>query len=95
MIIVFYQSYLNLWRGGIVLHIVELKENLKKTSFQEDMIDISRLSRHINSLLDIATDINYTDYEYISTLSTKAILMLDKIDYILGKEMLQNVKHKE
>lgn len=77
------------------MHIVELKENLKDTSFQEDMIDISRLSRHINSLLDIATDINYTDYEYISTLSTKTILMLDKIDYILGKEMLQNVKHKE
>lgn len=77
------------------MHIVELKENLKNTSFQEDMIDISRLSRHINSLLDMETDINYTDYEYISTLSTKAILMLDKIDYILGKEMLQNVKHKE
>lgn len=85
MIIVFYQSYLILWRGGIVLHIVELKENLKNTSFQEDMIDISRLSRHINSLLDMATDINYTDYEYISTLSTKTILMLDKIDYILRK----------
>lgn len=67
------------------MHIVELKENLKNTSFQEDMIDISRLSKHINSLLDIATDINYTDYEYISTLSTKTILMLDKIDYILRK----------
>lgn len=95
MIIVFYQSYLYLWQGGMVLHIVELKENLKNTSFQEDMIDIIRLARHINSLLDIATDINYTDYEYISTLATKTILMLDKIDYILGKEMLQNVKHKE
>lgn len=77
------------------MHIVELKENLKDTSFETNMIDISRLSRHINSLLDMTTDINYTDYKYIYTLSTKAILMLDKIDYILGKEMLQNVKHKE
>lgn len=77
------------------MYIVELKENVKDTSFEKDMIDISRLSRHINSLLDMATDINYTDYSYISTLSTKTILMLDKIDYILGKEMLQNVKHKE
>ena len=95
MIIVFYQSYLNLWRGRNCMHIVELKENLKDASFEEDMIDISRLSRHINSLLDMATDINYTDYSYISTLSTKVILMLDKIDYILGKELLEDVKHKE
>lgn len=77
------------------MHIVELKENLKDASFEEDMIDISRLSRHINLLLDMATDINYTDYSYISTLSTKVILMLDKIDYILGKELLGDVKHKE
>ena len=71
--------------GGFVLHIVELKENVKNTLFEKDMIDISRLSRHINSLLDMTTDINYTDYEYISTLATKTILMLDKIDYILRK----------
>ncbi len=77
------------------MHIVELKENLKDTSFEKDMIDISRLSRHINSLLDMATDINYTDYAYISKLATKAILILDKIDYVLGKEILENVKHKE
>lgn len=67
------------------MHIVELKENLKDTSFETDMIDISRLSRHINSLLDTATDINYTDYVYISSLAQKTILMLDKIDYILRK----------
>jgi len=71
------------------LHIVELKENLKSTSFEKDMIDISRLSRHINSLLDMATDINYTDYEYISNLATKAILILDKIDYILRKGVVR------
>lgn len=65
------------------MHIVELKENLKATSFEKDMIDISRLSRHINSLLDIATDINCTDYAYISALANKTFLMLDKIDYIL------------
>lgn len=77
------------------MHIVELKENLKGTSFETDMIDISRLSRHINSILEMATDINCTDYAYISKLAQKTILMLDKIDYILGKELLGNVKHKE
>ncbi len=77
------------------MHIVELKENIKKTFFEKDMIDISRLSRHINSLLDMATDINYTDYEYISALANKTFLMLDKIDYILGKELLENVKHQK
>lgn len=71
------------------MHIVELKENLKDTSFETDMIDISRLSKHINSLLDMATDINYTDYEYISTLATKAILILDKIDYVLRKGVVR------
>ncbi len=71
------------------MHIVELKENLKDTSFENDMIDINRLARHINSILDIATDINYTDYEYISTLATKTILILDKIDYILRKGVVR------
>ncbi len=77
------------------MHIVELKENIKETSFEKDMIDISRLSRHINSLLDMATDINCTDYAYISALANKTFLMLDKIDYVLGKEMLENVKHQK
>ncbi len=78
------------------MHIVELKENLKKdVSFQADMIGISRLARHINSFLDMATDINYTDYSYISTLAQKSFLMLDKIDYILGKELLENVKYQK
>ncbi len=71
------------------MHIVELKENLKDTSFETDMIDITRLARHINSILDITTDINYTDYEYISTLATKTILILDKIDYILRKGVVR------
>ncbi len=71
------------------MHIVELKENLKDTSFETDMIDITRLVRHINSILDIAKDINYTDYEYISTLATKTILILDKIDYILRKGVVR------
>lgn len=77
------------------MHIVELKENLTETSFESDMIDITRLSKHINSILEIATDISVTDYTYISTLVSKVIILLDKIDYILGKGVLENVKHKE
>ena len=53
------------------MHIVELKENIKDTSFESDIIYSKRLLKHIYSFLDMATDINYTDYKYISTLSSK------------------------
>lgn len=77
------------------MHIVELKENLTDTSFESDIIYSKRLLNHIYSILDIATDINYTDYKYISTLSSKMVVLLDKIDYVLVKEVLENVEYKK
>lgn len=77
------------------MHIVELKENIKDTSFENDVIYSKRILNNIYSLLDMVTDINYTDYKYISTLSSKIVILLDKIDYIIGKEVLENVKYKE
>ena len=77
------------------MHIVELKENIKDTSFENDVIYSKRILNNIYSLLDMVTDINYTDYKYISALSSKIVILLDKIDYIIGKEVLENVKYKE
>ncbi len=77
------------------MHIVELKENIKDTSFENDVIYSKRILNNIYSLLDMVTDINYTDYKYISILSSKIVILLDKIDYIIGKEVLENVKYKE
>lgn len=77
------------------MHIVELKENLTDTSFESDIIYSKRLLNHIYSILDMATDINYTDYKYISTLTSKMVVLLDKIDYVLVKEVLENVEYKK
>lgn len=77
------------------MHIVELKENIKDTSFENDVIYSKRILNNIYSLLDMVTDINYTDYKYISALSSKIVILLDKIDYIIGKEVLENVKYKK
>lgn len=77
------------------MHIVELKENIKDTSFENDVIYSKRILNNIYTLLDMVTDINYTDYKYISALSSKIVILLDKIDYIIGKEVLENVKYKE
>ena len=77
------------------MHRVELKENIKDTSFENDVIYSKRILNNIYSLLDMVTDINYTDYKYISILSSKIVILLDKIDYIIGKEVLENVKYKE
>lgn len=77
------------------MHIVELKENIKDTSFEDDVIYSKRILNNIYSLLDMVTDINYTDYKYISALSSKIVILLDKIDYIIGKEVLENVKYKK
>ncbi len=77
------------------MHIVELKENIKDTSFENDVIYSKRILNNIYSLLDMVTDINYTDYKYISALSSKIVILLDKIDYIIGKEVLENVEYKK
>ena len=45
-------------------------------------------------MLDIAEEINYNNYKYISSLTPKILKMLDIIDFILGKEMLEDVKYK-
>ena len=60
------------------MHIVELKENIKDTSFEDDVIYSKRILNNIYSLLDMVTDINYTDYKYISALSSKIVILLDR-----------------
>ncbi len=77
-----------------MMKVVEIKQELNDTSFEQEIFDISKLSRHIISMLDIAEEINYNDYKYISSLTPKILKMLDIIDFILGKEMLENVKYK-
>lgn len=77
------------------MKVVEIKQELNDTSVERNMFDINRLSRHIISVMEIAKETNYTDYQYISTLTLKVLDILDNIDYILGKGVLQNVKHKK
>ena len=74
------------------MKVVEIKQELNDTSVERNMFDINRLSRHI---ISVAKETNYTDYQYISTLTSKVLDILDNIDYILGKGVLQNVKHKK
>ena len=76
------------------MKVVEIKQELNDTSFEQEIFDISKLSRHIISMLDIAEEINYNNYKYISSLTPKILKMLDIIDFILGKEMLEDVKYK-
>ena len=64
------------------MHIVELKENIKDTSFENDVIYSKRILNNIYSLLDMVTDINYTDYKYISALSSKIVILYDWSDWI-------------
>ena len=75
------------------MKVVEIKQELNDTSVERNMFDINRLSRHIISVMEIAKETNYTDYQYIFTLTSKVLDILDNIDYILGKGVLQNVKH--
>lgn len=77
-----------------MMKIIEIKQELNDTSFEQELFDISKLSRHIISMLDIAEEINYNNYKYISSLTPKILKMLDIIDFILGKEMLEDVKYK-
>lgn len=77
------------------MKVVEIKQELNDTSVERNMFDINRLSRHIISVMEIAKETNYTDYQYIFTLTSKVLDILDNIDYILGKGVLQNVKHKK
>ena len=77
------------------MKVVEIKQELNDTSVERNMFDINRLSRHIISVVEIARETNYTDYQYISILTSKVLDILDNIDYILGKGVLQNVKHKK
>ncbi len=77
------------------MKVIEIKQELNDTSVERNMFDINRLSRHIISIMEIAKETNYTDYQYISILTSKVLDILDNIDYILGKGVLQNVKHKK
>lgn len=67
------------------MHIVELKEKLQDTSFEEDMFYNSKLLKHINSFLDNEIDISVTSYKYVSSLASKISIMLDQIDYVIRK----------
>ncbi len=47
------------------MKVVEIKQDLNDTSFEQEIFDISKLSRHIISMLDIAEEIRKTFKRYI------------------------------
>ena len=60
-----------------MIRVVEIKQELNDTSFEQEIFDISKLSRHIVSMLDIAKEINYNNYKFISSLTPKILKIID------------------
>lgn len=60
------------------MHLLEIRQDLNDTSLKNEIYTTSRLVRNLLECVDKTNDINYTDYIYISTLTSKAKSLLDK-----------------
>ena len=60
------------------MHLLEIRQDLNDTSVKNEIYAVSRIVRNLLECVDKTNDINYTDYMYISTLTSKAKTLLDK-----------------
>ena len=60
------------------MHLLEIRQDLNDTSLKNEIYATSRIVRNLLECADKTNDINYTDYIYISTLTSKAKSLLDK-----------------
>lgn len=65
------------------MHLFEIRQTLQETSFKQDIYYTSRIIRNLLEYAETTDDINYTDFVYISTLTSKAKTLLDKAYTIL------------
>lgn len=60
------------------MHLLEIRQDLKETSYKNEIYATSRIVRNLLECVETIDDINYTDFAYISTLTCKAKTLLDK-----------------
>ena len=60
------------------MHLLEIRQDLKETSYKNEIYATSTIVRNLLKCAETIDDINYTDFAYISTLTSKAKTLLDK-----------------
>ncbi len=81
----------------IVMHLLEIRQNLNDTSLEIDIYEISKIIRKLETLTEITDDLSKTDFDYISNLLFKSRTLLNKaytIFKINNEEVQKNGKQK-
>lgn len=60
------------------MHLLEIRQDLKETSYKNEIYATSRIVRNLLEYVETIDDINYTDFVYVSTLTSKAKTLLYK-----------------
>lgn len=60
------------------MHLVEIRQTLADTSAEKDIHDISKISKKLVLLAEFTDDLSYTDFAYITSLTSKAKTLLYK-----------------
>ena len=60
------------------MHLLEIRQDLKETSYKNEIYATSTIVRNLLECVETIDDINYTDFAYISILTSKAKTLLDK-----------------
>ena len=80
------------------MHLIEIRQTLHDTSAERDIYDISKISRKLAEFVCVFTeDLNYTDFAYITSLTSKAKTLLYRaytIFKINNEEVQKNDKQK-
>ena len=69
------------------MKICEIREDIRDTSVTRDIFDISKISQQLALYSEFITEINFSDYEYISILLNKSKTMLCTINFIFEHYM--------
>ncbi len=79
------------------MHLIEIRQTLHDTSAERDIYDISKISRKLAEFAEFTEDLNYTDFAYITSLTSKAKTLLYRaytIFKINNEEVQKNDKQK-
>lgn len=60
------------------MHIMEIRQTLHDTSIERDIYDISKMLRKLTEFAELTEDLSYTDFAYITALTSKAKTLLYK-----------------
>lgn len=79
------------------MHLIEIRQTLHDTSAERDIYDISKISRKLIEFTEFTEDLSYTDFAYITSLTSKAKTLLYRaytIFKINNEEVQRNDKQK-